>query len=54
MPKQHPINMRMIDHVVVRAAELSKMVDFYSMCSDAGSNGVPVRSDLRSSVPATR
>jgi glyoxylase I family protein len=29
MPKQHPINMRMIDHVVVRAAELSKMVDFY-------------------------
>jgi glyoxylase I family protein len=29
MPKQHPINIRMIDHVVVRADELSKMVDFY-------------------------
>jgi glyoxylase I family protein len=27
--QQHPINIRMIDHVVVRAADLPKMVDFY-------------------------
>jgi glyoxylase I family protein len=27
--QQHPINIRMIDHVVVRAADLSKMVNFY-------------------------
>jgi glyoxylase I family protein len=29
MLQQHPINIRLIDHVVVRAADPSKMVDFY-------------------------
>ena len=29
MSQQHPINIRLIDHVVVRAADLRKMVDFY-------------------------
>lgn len=29
MSQQHPINIRLIDHVVVRAADLSKMVGFY-------------------------
>ncbi len=29
MSQQHPINIRLIDHVVVRAAHLSKMVAFY-------------------------
>jgi glyoxylase I family protein len=27
--QKHPLNIRMIDHVVLRAADLSKMVDFY-------------------------
>jgi glyoxylase I family protein len=29
MSQQHPINIRLIDHVVVRAADLRKMIDFY-------------------------
>jgi len=27
--QQFPVNIRMIDHVVVRTADLSKMIDFY-------------------------
>ena len=29
MPKQNPINITMIDHVVIRANDLSKMLEFY-------------------------
>ena len=29
MSQQHPINVRLIDHVVVRAVDLGTMVDFY-------------------------
>jgi catechol 2,3-dioxygenase-like lactoylglutathione lyase family enzyme len=29
MGRQHPINIRLIDHVVVRAENLERMVDFY-------------------------
>jgi catechol 2,3-dioxygenase-like lactoylglutathione lyase family enzyme len=29
MLRQHPINIRMIDHVVVRATDVTKMIDFY-------------------------
>ena len=29
MRKRHPINIRLIDHVVVRAENLERMVDFY-------------------------
>jgi catechol 2,3-dioxygenase-like lactoylglutathione lyase family enzyme len=29
MEQQHPVNIRLIDHVVVRAENLERMVDFY-------------------------
>ncbi|NIL94792.1 MAG: VOC family protein [Woeseiaceae bacterium] len=29
MPGEHPINIRLIDHVVIRAADVGVLVDFY-------------------------
>jgi catechol 2,3-dioxygenase-like lactoylglutathione lyase family enzyme len=29
MPQRHPINIRLIDHVVIRAKNLDRMIEFY-------------------------
>ena len=34
MNQEHPIKIRLIDHVVIRVQNLARMIDFY--CREAG------------------